>query len=70
MPKSGRLTIITDEPVAFYSGMLPGAVSNLYVNNDITIHLEPLAIWSSAEYIHKKVIKIRGNENTVELIDG
>jgi len=50
--------------------MLPGAVSNLYINNDITIHLEPLAIWSNAEYVQKKVISIIGNENLIKLEDG
>ena len=70
MPKSGKLTIVTDDPVAFYSEMLPGAVSNLYSNNDLIIHLEPLAIWSHAEYIKNKVIKIIGNENIIELEDG
>ena len=70
MPKSVQLTIVTDEPVAFYSGMLPGAVSNLYINNDLTIHLEPLAIWSNAEYVQKKVISIIGNENLIKLEDG
>ena len=50
--------------------MLPGAVSNLYINNDLTIHLEPLAIWSNAEYVLKKVVSIIGNENLIKLEDG
>jgi len=67
MPRSAKLTLITDTPTAFFSGMIPGAISNFYTNNDVTIYLEPLAIWSHSKYIEKKVIKIIGDENKIEL---
>jgi len=70
MPSSVELTIVTEAPVAFYSGMLPGAVSKLYTDNDITIHLKPLAKWCNAEYVEKRVTKIIGNENRIALEDG
>lgn len=70
MPSSVDLTIVTEAPVAFYSGMLPGAVSKLYVDNDITLHLKPLAKWCNAHYIEKRVTKIQGNENKIILADG
>ena len=51
MPNSVKLTLVTDTPTAFFSGMIPGAISNFYTDDDITIHLEPLAKWCRAEYI-------------------
>jgi NADH dehydrogenase FAD-containing subunit len=30
LPATAKLTLITDNGLAFYSGMLPGAVSKLY----------------------------------------
>jgi selenide,water dikinase len=70
MPKSVKLTLVTDTPTAFFSGMIPGAISNFYTDGDITIHLEPLAKWCHAEYIEKKVIRIVGDSNKIELDDG
>jgi hypothetical protein len=43
--------------------MVPGAISNFYNNDDITIFLEPLAKWSHAKYIEQKVIRIIGDHN-------
>ncbi len=48
MPTSVRLTLVTDTPTAFFSGMIPGAISNFYTDDDITIHLGPLAEWCHA----------------------
>jgi NADH dehydrogenase FAD-containing subunit len=70
MPDSVKLTLLTDSPRAFYSGMLPGAVCKFYVDNDITLHLGPLATWCRAEYIEKKVIKVVANENRIVVEDG
>lgn len=64
------LTLVTDSPVSYYSGMLPGSVSHLYTDDDIKVHLEPLAKWSNANYIHSKVVKIIGNENKILLENG
>lgn len=61
MPKSVKLTLVTDAAVALYSGMLPGAVCKFYDEDDLTIKLQPLASWCRAEYVHKKVTQIIGN---------
>jgi selenide,water dikinase len=50
--------------------MLPGSVSKLYRDDEIMVHLEPLARWSAANYIQKKVVKVQGNENRILLQDG
>lgn len=70
MPNSVKLTLVTDAPTAFYSGMLPGAVCKFYTDNDIIIHLEPLAKWCRADFVHKKVTQIIGNDNRIYLEDG
>ena len=45
------LTLVSETPVSYYSGMLPGAVAGLYKNEDIMVQLEPLAEWSKATFI-------------------
>lgn len=35
LPDCAKLTLITESPVSFYSGMLPGAVSELYTPEEI-----------------------------------
>jgi hypothetical protein len=51
MPNSVNLTLVTDTSTAFFSGMVPGAISNFYTNDDVTIFLKPLAKWSHSKYI-------------------
>lgn len=65
-----KLTLITENPVSYYSGMLPGSVSELYTEDDIKVHLEPLSVWSQATYVEKKVSKIVAAENRIFLEDG
>ena len=64
------LTLINDAPASYYSGMLPGAVSGLYRNDEITILMAPLATWSCAEYIEQRVAKIDGDANKLYLDNG
>ena len=64
------MTLINEAPASYYSGMLPGSVSNLYQPADITIEMAPLAKWCGAEYIEKRLKKVHANENKLELEDG
>jgi selenide,water dikinase len=64
------LTLVTDGPLSFYSGMLPGSISELYTENDITVHLEPLAKWSNAGFINQKVERILADQNRIKLVNG
>ena len=68
--KRYTVTLINEAPVAYYSGMLPGAVARLYRNEEIIIHMAPLAEWSCAEYIEQRVMKIDGDSNKVYLNNG
>ena len=66
MPKI-TLTLISDGPKSYYSGMLPGSVSNLYTDEDITVHLAPLAEYCKAEFIDQKVVRVEASKNLIHL---
>ena len=70
MPDYAKLTLVADSPVAYYSGMLPGSVSALYLEDQIKIFLEPLAKWCKAEFISQKVMRIEANANKIHLGNG
>jgi len=65
-----EITIITDHARSYYSGMLPGSVSTLYKDEQIMVHIEPIAVWSHATYIQQPVVRIEGNKNRVHLANG
>mmetsp|Transcript_38648 Transcript_38648/g.27990 ORF Transcript_38648/g.27990 Transcript_38648/m.27990 type:complete len:178 (-) Transcript_38648:958-1491(-) len=65
-----HLTLVTEAPKSYYSGMLPGAVSGLYSDTDLQVDLEPLAKWCRADYVEKRVAKVVGNENKIVMEDG
>lgn len=39
----------------------------LYADEHIQVHLEPLALWCDANYIEKRVDRIDANTNTIHL---
>ena len=58
LPQSGiqsHLTLVNEAPASYYSGMLPGAVSQLYKDKEIQIDMAPLAAWCKADYVEKRV---------------
>ena len=65
-----KMTLINESAVSYYSGMLPGTVSKLYTDEDLKIHLAPLAEWCGAEYIQERVTRIEGNKNLIHLENG
>jgi len=64
------LTLVSEFPLSYYSGMLPGAVSKLYKNEDIMVWLEPVTNWCNGQWIQKKVSKILASENKIITEDG
>lgn len=48
---SYSMTLVSETPTSYYSGMLPGTVAGLYTEDDLQIALEPLAIWSGADFV-------------------
>lgn len=65
-----EITLVTEFGRSYYSGMLPGSVSTLYKDEQIMVHLEPLAVWSHAKYIEATVVKIEANKNRIHLKNG
>lgn len=54
-PVSGvRVTLISEFSVAFYSGMLPGCLAELYFPDEIQMELRPLARWAGARFIRAR----------------
>ena len=51
-----ELVLISESDTAFYSGMLPATVANLYPTEDIAqIKLAPLAAWANAKFVKKRI---------------
>jgi selenide, water dikinase len=51
LPPTCKLTLVSEAPMSYYSGMLPGASSRLYRDEQIMIMMEPLAKWCNADFI-------------------
>lgn len=64
------LTLVSETPVSYYSGMLPGSVAGLYTEDDIKVQLAPLAAWCNAEFISQRVKKVIASANQLELENG
>ena len=70
LPEGSKLTMVSETDRSYYSGMLPGSTSNIYDPKEIQVELKPLAAFCNAEFIQKRVNKINGDENKLELEDG
>ncbi len=46
-----RLTVVVDQPVAVYSGMVPGFVAGQYARGDLEIDVRPLAMRAGARFL-------------------
>jgi NADH dehydrogenase FAD-containing subunit len=42
----------------------------LYTEEDLTVHMAPLAKWCHADYVEQRITKVVGNENRIVLEDG
>lgn len=50
--------------------MLPGSTAGIYAPTDIQVVLPPVIEFCNATFIEKRVVKIKGDENKLELEDG
>ncbi|MCO4747143.1 MAG: selenide, water dikinase SelD [Proteobacteria bacterium] len=60
-----RLTLIVDDPIAVYSGMVPGVVSGQYSPWDVEIDVRPLAKRAGARIIVARAERIDADEKRV-----
>ena len=65
-----QMTLVSENDKSYYSGMLPGSTAGIYDPSQIQVELKPLAKWWHANFIQKKVTKIMGDQNKIELADG
>lgn len=68
-PLRCRLTVVTPEPVAMYSGMAPGFVAGQYGRADLEIDVRPLAKACGAETIVARCLRIDPVAQQIELED-
>lgn len=69
LPNSAKLSLVTEAPNAYYSGMLPGAISKLYTDDQIQVQLKPLAAWCNADYVEQRVQSIKASESKIYFED-
>lgn len=53
-----RVTVISDQSTAYYSGMLPGCLAGMYAPDEIRVDLGPLARWAGVQFIRALVIGV------------
>jgi selenide,water dikinase len=62
-----RVTVVVDDPVAVYSGMVPGVVSGRYAPSDVEIDVRPLARRAGAVLIVDPVVGVDPGERRLHL---
>jgi selenide,water dikinase len=65
-----RITLVSDGPRAFYSGMVPGLVAGQYGADDVTIDLPRLAARAGAGFVSAPAVRVAASARTVETADG
>lgn len=65
-----RITLVSPEPLAAYSGMLPGLIAGHYSLTDTHVDLYRLCIASGARFVQAAATRIDGQQRQVHLSDG
>lgn len=68
-PPDLRVTLVSENSTAIYSGMLPGCVAGLYQPSELEIELRPLARWAGARFIEAAVASIDPKAKVVRFHD-
>ena len=69
-PGEVELVLVSSGEVAYYSGMLPGAISQQYGPEEIKIELRPLAYSCGAELIVSEMTTLNPENRTLQLSNG
>src|SRR5690606_17904610 len=69
-PDHTRITLVSPEPLAPYSGMLPGLVAGHYQVTDTHIDLVQLCQWAGARYVQQAATRIDTDSQQTQLADG
>lgn len=57
-PLDARITLVVDDPVAVYSGMVPGLVAGRYAPHELEIDARPLAKRAGVRVIHARATRV------------
>jgi len=69
-PANCRITLVTAERIAMYSGMAPGFVAGDYTMHDLSIDLKPLAAGCGAELIEASCDRVAPAAKQIHLAGG
>ncbi|HCY05378.1 MAG TPA: selenide, water dikinase SelD [Gammaproteobacteria bacterium] len=64
-----RVTLISEQPLAAYSGMLPGCIAGQYTESDMHIQLLPLCAMSGVRFIQGSVCGLDLQQHTIRFFD-
>jgi len=67
LPPGMCVTLIDPLESASYSGMVPGAVSQMYTPDQTKIHLKPLAAWAGIKFIQGRLLSINTAEKQIKV---
>lgn len=62
-----HVTVIVDDPVAVYSGMIPGVISGQYRPEDVEIDARPLARRGGVRFVHATVTNVDPQNQRIHL---
>src|SRR5512134_370423 len=65
--KGARLTLVSPETYATYSGMVPGVLSGQYKAAEAQIDLRSLAARAGAAFVRDRVLRIDAQGRTLQL---
>jgi len=60
-----KMTLVSDTPRAWYSGMLPACLAHIYQPSELQICLQELASWCGARFVHARAKHIDYQNNTL-----
>ncbi len=65
-----KVTVVSDSPLHYYSGMGPGMLSGIYRPEEIRFNVKKLTEDRGAGFIEDKVIAVKAEERMIELQSG
>jgi selenide,water dikinase len=68
-PDDVQITLVSDAPTAYYSGMFPGCLAGVYQAEDIQIELDALCRWAGARFFRGRVTGIDSESKTIHIQD-
>ena len=68
--QSAQVTLVSDRPELWYSGMTPEWLGGVYRRRDVTVPLEPVCQTSGVRFVQGRAVALDRQARTVRLEDG